>query len=311
LSHSSIKPDAATTSAACLPIEKHFTFNGFTYAAQLWGEDGGLPVIALHGWLDNCGSFACLAPQLEGVQCLALDLSGHGLSDHKIGLDDYSLWSDTAAIYAIADKMGWDQFALIGHSRGAMMSFLSAAAYPKRISHLIMIDAIMPPLVENGGVIERMTRSIEEISHRLERQATHFSSRQEAITARCMSRYAPVTQQTAEQLAQRGLSESNQQFYWHADSKLWSLSAVGLSFDMLQAFVKQISDASVPCLLLLGEEGLVKQSPPEFIAQCEQLAKDISARIDYFDDGHFLHMEKSAEAVAQTIQRFLFTPDSK
>jgi pimeloyl-ACP methyl ester carboxylesterase len=293
-----------------LPTEKRFTFNGFSYAGQLWGDDGGLPVIALHGWLDNSGSFTRLAPQLRGVQCLAVDLSGHGLSDHKTGLDDYSLWSDSAAIYAIADEMGWDRFALIGHSRGAMMSLLISAAYPQRISHLIMIDAIMPPLVESDGLIERMTHSFEEVDRRIKRQATQFSSRQDAITARCMSRYAPVIEETSIQLAQRGLSESAGRFYWHADSKLWSLSAIGLSADMLQAFVKPISDTGVPCLLLLGKEGLVTQSSPEFVEQCQQLAAQISARTDYFDDGHFLHMEKAAEEVAQTIQLFLFAPDS-
>jgi pimeloyl-ACP methyl ester carboxylesterase len=303
-------PHSSTKSSASSPVEKCFSFNGFNYACQLWGEEDGLPVIALHGWLDNSGSFACLAPQLSGVQCLAVDLAGHGLSDHKAGLDDYPLWSDTAAIYAIADQMGWDTFALIGHSRGAMMSLLISGTYPQRISHLILIDAIMPPLVENEGVLERMTRSIEEVAHRLARKATQFPSRQDAITARCMSRYAPVTAATAEQLARRGLSESaTGQFFWHADSKLWSLSAVGLSADMLQAFVKPLSDAAVPCLLLLGKDGLVTQSPPTFIEQCQQLAIQISAQIDYFDDGHFLHMEKAAEEVAQTIQLFLSASD--
>jgi pimeloyl-ACP methyl ester carboxylesterase len=296
------------SSIQSLATEKRFTLNGFNYVGQLWGEEGGLPIIALHGWLDNSGSFSYLAPQLRGVQCLALDLAGHGLSDHKAGLDDYPLWSDTAAIYAIADQMGWDTFALIGHSRGAMMSLLTAGAYPQRISHLIMLDAIMPPLMDEKNAVERLTGSIEEVAHRLIRQATQFPSRQDAITARCMSRYAPVTEATAEQLALRGLSESVGKFYWHADSKLWSLSAIGLSTDMLQAFVKNISGASVPCLLLLGSEGLVTQSPPKFVEQCEQLASQISARIDYFDDGHFLHMEQAAQAVAQTIQLFLFAP---
>ncbi len=45
-------------------------------AAHLFGPEDGLPVIALHGWLDNANSFARLAPQLKGLRLVALDLAG-------------------------------------------------------------------------------------------------------------------------------------------------------------------------------------------------------------------------------------------
>jgi pimeloyl-ACP methyl ester carboxylesterase len=52
-------------------------------AAHLFGPQDGIPVIALHGWLDNANSFARLAPKLEGLRILALDMAGHGHSDHR------------------------------------------------------------------------------------------------------------------------------------------------------------------------------------------------------------------------------------
>jgi pimeloyl-ACP methyl ester carboxylesterase len=195
----------------------------------------------------------------------------------------------------------------MGHSRGAMIALLTAGTYPKRISHLIMIDAIMPPLTESNAAIERIQGSIKEVKHRIQRQATLFSSRQEAIMARCMSRFAPVTESTAEQLAVRGLSESEGKYYWHTDSKLWSLSAIGLSSDTLQVFVRSIVSAQVPSLLLLGEQGLVKQASADFAEQSEKLAAQLTARVDVFDDGHFLHTEKAASAVRKTIHNFLFS----
>ena len=38
---------------------------------------GSIPVIALHGWLDNAASFLPLAARFEGFDLVALDLPGH------------------------------------------------------------------------------------------------------------------------------------------------------------------------------------------------------------------------------------------
>lgn len=48
-------------------------------AAHLFGPEDGLPVIALHGWLDNANSFARLAPKLQGMRIVALDMAGTGI----------------------------------------------------------------------------------------------------------------------------------------------------------------------------------------------------------------------------------------
>ncbi len=45
-------------------------------AAHLFGPEDGLPVIALHGWLDNAMTYARLAPKLKGLRIVALDLAG-------------------------------------------------------------------------------------------------------------------------------------------------------------------------------------------------------------------------------------------
>ena len=54
-----------------------------TLTGLRWGSASDLPVLALHGWLDNASSFAPLASHLSGFQLLALDLPGHGHSQHR------------------------------------------------------------------------------------------------------------------------------------------------------------------------------------------------------------------------------------
>ena len=54
-----------------------------TLAARCWGDPAAPPLLALHGWLDNAGTFDHLAPLLAAHwRVVALDLRGHGRSSH-------------------------------------------------------------------------------------------------------------------------------------------------------------------------------------------------------------------------------------
>ena len=114
--------------------ERTFDVNGLTFTAKEWGSPGYKPVIALHGWLDNAASFDLMLPFLSDMHVIALDCAGHGGSSFRSADSGYNIWQDIAEVLGVADQMGWDQFALLGHSRGAIISTLIAGAFPDRIS---------------------------------------------------------------------------------------------------------------------------------------------------------------------------------
>lgn len=113
-------------------------------AAHLFGPEDGLPVIALHGWLDNANSFARLAPRLKGLRIVALDLAGHGYSEHRPLGAGYALADYAHDVLRVAEQLGWQRFALLGHSLGAIISVQLAGALPDRVSHLALIDGVIP-----------------------------------------------------------------------------------------------------------------------------------------------------------------------
>ncbi|HZX81878.1 MAG TPA: alpha/beta fold hydrolase, partial [Lysobacter sp.] len=86
-------------------------------AALRFGH-GGVPVLALHGWLDNAASFLPLSSHLPGLDIVALDLPGHGASAHLPASAEYTLVNAARAVLGAADALGWSRFSLLGHSMG-------------------------------------------------------------------------------------------------------------------------------------------------------------------------------------------------
>jgi pimeloyl-ACP methyl ester carboxylesterase len=60
--------------------ERLFKANGIQLAAKEWGDPSGMPVIALHGWLDNANSFDQMLPYLTDMHVIAIDMAGHSQS---------------------------------------------------------------------------------------------------------------------------------------------------------------------------------------------------------------------------------------
>ncbi|MGE0341946.1 MAG: alpha/beta fold hydrolase [Porticoccaceae bacterium] len=142
------------------PVEHAFSYDGLRIAATEWGHPAGTPVLALHGWLDNCGSFAPLGRLLRQVRLIALDLPGHGHSSHRSADGTYNIWQDVGVVHAVAEQLGWERFALLGHSRGAMICTLTAGTFPERVSHLGLLDSFVPATVATADEPEQLRGAI-------------------------------------------------------------------------------------------------------------------------------------------------------
>ncbi|MGH8592167.1 MAG: alpha/beta fold hydrolase, partial [Gammaproteobacteria bacterium] len=118
------------------------------FTAKRWGSEQGAPLIALHGWVDNAASFDPVAPYLDEFDLVALDLAGHGLSDHRPKGVHYHLVDHVRDVCAVAHTLGWPQFALVGHSLGAAIAVLLAGALPKRVTRLVLIEGLGPLAAE-------------------------------------------------------------------------------------------------------------------------------------------------------------------
>lgn len=114
------------------------------------GGDSGPPVVFLHGWALGSHAYKRAIKRLiaRGCQVYAPALPGFGgtapLPAHRMNLGGYAGWVD-----AFMEAVGIDEPALvIGHSFGGGVAVQLAHAHPRRVSYLVLLNAI-------GGVSAR------------------------------------------------------------------------------------------------------------------------------------------------------------
>ncbi|XP_053955960.1 probable serine hydrolase [Anastrepha ludens] len=113
-------------------------------SGRWYGDQSVRPLLALHGWLDNCGTFAKLAPLLVRTagSVLCIDLPGHGYSSHLPPGIIYHTMEYVRVIIGLMKSYNWSKVSLMGHSMGGSVAFYFTALYPTKVDLLIQIDVV-------------------------------------------------------------------------------------------------------------------------------------------------------------------------
>ncbi len=128
----------------CSPKDHLLDLDGVEIAVRCWGPEDGIPVLALHGWLDNAASFDRLAPLLDGCFVVAPDLAGHGRSDHRRDDSGYYLWEHAEDMLAVVDSLGLGHFHVLAHGMGTGIASL-LAALTSSIASMVFLDGMGAP----------------------------------------------------------------------------------------------------------------------------------------------------------------------
>jgi pimeloyl-ACP methyl ester carboxylesterase len=270
-------------------------------SAHLYGPEDGQRVIALHGWLDNANSFARLAPRLPGLRIVALDFAGHGHSAHRAIGASYLLWDYVADVLLVAEQLGWERFSLLGHSMGAIVSVMLAAAMPERVERLALIDGLMPYTGEAEQAPAKLGEALRAQLALPGKRKPVYEAIDRAVAAR-MKGVGAVSREAAELLAQRGLMPVPGGYTWRTDSRLTLPSPLRLTRAHALAFAKAVQ---CPAMLVLAEQGLLHVEPA-FAGLVEALPFDVRR----LPGKHHLHLddEAGAQAVADCFNPLFTLP---
>lgn len=253
-------------------------------------------MIALHGWLDNAGSFDLLAPLLTGAHVFAVDLPGHGFSANRSADAAYNIWQDVGDIADLADRLEWPRFNLLGHSRGAAIAALFAGTFPERIDRLALIEGGIPIFGRAAEAPENLAKAIVGSQQLRNKSGRVFSDRSTAIGERANG-FSKVSIAAAEILAKRSLREVPGGYQWHADQRLKSGSEMRLTGEQVAAFVGRIG---APVLMFLADDSPFAHRAP-FVDMLDAF-RDL--RVERLPGGHHLHLEGAEASIAGGIRSF-------
>jgi len=266
-------------------------------AALQWGEESSPPLLALHGWLDNAAGFSGIAPILaQGFRLIALDLPGHGRSAHlPQGAARYHVPDYANHVLDAADALQLERFDLLGHSLGAGVASLAAAAAPTRVRKLALIEGLGPLADDGSNTLGRWRDA--EAQRRVTRRAPRvFASADDALSARVA--VGDLLPHEARGLVERGLRRVEGGFVWSSDPRLRLPTPVRIEEGQLQRLLAGIE---VPTLLLLADP----ETP--YLPRAKMDARTACVRdihVERIAGRHHLHLQHPQE-VAERLLAFM------
>jgi pimeloyl-ACP methyl ester carboxylesterase len=99
--------------------------------------NGPHKAIVMNGWLGCAANWQSMLEAIDPRSCeiAVFDYRGYGTKREMLGA--YTFEEAAQDVLALADHMGWDRFALIGHSMGGMAIQRVALTAPERVKSLL------------------------------------------------------------------------------------------------------------------------------------------------------------------------------
>ncbi|XP_044270410.1 probable serine hydrolase [Tribolium madens] len=277
-------------------------------AGKWWNPTDQRPILTVHGWQDNCGSFDRLVPLLNpDVGILAIDLPGHGYSSRLPPGMYYHNMNYPILIKHISDYFKWPKVSLMGHSLGGISCYVYTMLFPETVDFLICIDGVKPLYKKNNG--PRMAEGIQELLNydelarsTEEPPAYPLDTMKKKISA---VNNKSIDIEHCHHILERNIAPSKSdpnKYYFTRDPRLKSRLILNWSRkDLLEGAYRVI-----PPLLLIKFTGSGyfedKKNFYELLDALKRTSKDV--RMHYVDGTHHTHLN-NPESINTIINKFI------
>ncbi|WP_372737210.1 alpha/beta fold hydrolase [Neptunomonas sp.] len=276
--------------------ERQFQLDDLTLHALESGVGQDKVIVALHGWLDNAATYHEMRQHFSDYHFIALDLIGHGFSDHRPASMPYYIWDNVSDLLRVLDQLGLEKVSLLGHSMGASIATLFAGAFPDRVDKLLLIEGLAPLVYAEEALPALMADAIVKRRRMKSKKLRPYPDKETAINVRMQGRW-PVSRRAAEWLIERGLKQTLEGYVWRSDPGLMLPSLLRMSEAQVSAFLQSVT---APVTLYLGDAGIHDESWQSRIAQLADV------KVVLLPGNHHLHLEsKAAKSIAEDIKNVI------
>ncbi|XP_071542219.1 probable serine hydrolase isoform X2 [Panulirus ornatus] len=212
-------------------------------AGKIWNE-GGFPILGLHGWMDNAGTWDCVAPLLpKNFSLISIDFLGHGFSSaNPIGASSHFM-DLVLVMERVVQHFGWKEVNLLGHSMGGCSAMLYAATFPEKVRKVIMIDVIKPLSYDAADQPERSAKGIQELmaAETIIGRNRNCYEYCDILNKMVKSYGSSLTEEAAKILLKRGsVKHTNGLYSFNYDPRLKTKNIIGMTLEQQKAFANRL-----------------------------------------------------------------------
>ncbi|MBF9032894.1 alpha/beta fold hydrolase [Rhodobacterales bacterium HKCCE2091] len=121
--------------------ETRVATNGIELSVHRAGS--GPAVVLLHGFPQTHACWSRIAPALaRDFDVIVPDLRGYGASDAPEGAAAYAKREMAKDVVGLLDALGIDRAAVVGHDRGARVTYRLALDHPGRVSRIAILEIV-------------------------------------------------------------------------------------------------------------------------------------------------------------------------
>ena len=144
-------------------FEKIPLSTGVTLNVALAGPADAPPAILLHGFPESHRTWRGIAPLLQDrFRLIMPDQRGFAASDQPQDKGEYAADKVGADIFALADALGVDRFALVGHDWGGAIAWAAAIKGDPRIERLAIVNAPHPVIFQKSLIEDADQRAASQ-----------------------------------------------------------------------------------------------------------------------------------------------------
>ncbi|KAF3852212.1 hypothetical protein F7725_005567 [Dissostichus mawsoni] len=279
---------------------------------KVWGPDHGRPVLCLHGWADNCGTFNTLIPHLpKECRYVAVELAGHGRSSHRPAGVSYSFPTYVMDVRRVVD--------------GGNIAGMFSALYPEMVDAVVLLDSYGFFPTDLKEVFEAMRQGMDqmvEFEKKTEEKKTRVYTYEDAVERCCTFLYVvlgllhtnssmlqaanpTLSEKSAHILLERGLVQVEGGVVFTRDFRINLKNMTRITAEQsleLQSMIK------APVLVVLAEDGFeklfVEPDKRRFTSAMLQAYRDRNHTVVKVPGDHHIHLNDPG-VVAPLVSDFL------